>query len=62
MPVLRPGSLNDVVRETVQLLGPELANRGLELRERLDKHLPDAPLDPLQLKQVLVNLVKKFIK
>ena len=51
-------SLNDTVRETLKLLGPELANRGLEVQERLFRSLPACRLDPDQIKQVLVNLVK----
>ncbi len=59
---LAPGSLNDAVRETLELLRPELENRGLQLKEKLARHLPLAPLDAGQMKQVLVNLVKNAMQ
>ncbi len=57
-PQLRLASLNDVVSETVGLLRPELEDRGLIVRERLAATLPHSPLDPAQMKQVIVNLIK----
>lgn len=59
---LRPAPLNDVVRETVQLLRPEIENRGILIKEKLAPQLPPAPLDPAQIKQVLVNLIKNAIQ
>jgi two-component system, sporulation sensor kinase E len=59
---LTPGSLNDVARETLELLRPELENRGLHLKEKLARHLPLAPLDAGQMKQVLVNLIKNAMQ
>jgi PAS domain S-box-containing protein len=59
---LRPAPLNDVVRETVQLLRPEIENRGIVIKEKLAPQLPSAPLDPAQIKQVLVNLIKNAIQ
>jgi PAS domain S-box-containing protein len=61
-PQLQPGSLNDVVRETIELLRPEMENRGLEWQTRLAPQLPKAPLDAVQMKQVLVNLAKNAIQ
>jgi len=57
-PQLKVGLLNDVVVETLNLLRPELENRGLIIKERLAHSLPHSPLDPAQMKQVLVNLIK----
>jgi len=59
---LAPGSLNEVARETLELLRPELENRGLHLKEKLAPRLPLAPLDALQMKQVLVNLIKNAMQ
>ena len=39
-PQLQAGSLNDVVRETVELLRPEIENRGVTLREKLARSVP----------------------
>ena len=57
-PRLRPDSLNQVVRETLELLRPELENRALVIHERLAPRLPTVPIDPAQVKQLLVNLIK----
>lgn len=61
-PQLRPASLNDVVRKTLELLQPELENRGILVKTRLSRTLPEAPLDPAQMQQVLVNLVKNAMQ
>ncbi len=57
-PQLKLASLDDVVRKTLELLQPELDNRGLTVRLRLARHLPFTPIDATQIQQVLVNLVK----
>ncbi|MDB6121610.1 MAG: Signal transduction histidine kinase, nitrogen specific, NtrB [Pedosphaera sp.] len=61
-PQLKPACLNDVVQKTLTLLRPELDNRGLTIKEKLARRLPDAPIDPAQLQQVLVNLVKNAMQ
>ena len=38
------------------MLQPEIENRGLSMQERLARQLPQSPMDPSQIKQVLVNL------
>jgi two-component system, sporulation sensor kinase E len=54
--------LNGVVEDTLQLLGPELENRGHAVELHLCPKLPEAPLDPVQIKQVLVNLIKNAMQ
>ncbi len=54
--------LNEVVRETIELLRPEIENRGVLLQEKLARQLPAIPLDPVQLKQALVNLMKNALQ
>jgi two-component system, sporulation sensor kinase E len=61
-PKLAPTILNDVIRETVDLLRPEVENRGITISERLSRQLAAAPLDRAQIKQVLVNLIKNAIQ
>ena len=61
-PQFKPASLNEVVRKTVELLQPELDNRGLTVRTKLARALPAAPIDPTQIQQTLVNLVKNAIQ
>ena len=60
-PQLRQASLNDVVKETVDLLRPEIENRGVTTKVRLARQLPSSPLDVAQIKQALVNLIKKRV-
>ncbi|MGD1085911.1 MAG: ATP-binding protein [Verrucomicrobiota bacterium] len=55
-------SLNDVARETLELLRPELENRRIHVREKLARRLPPAPLDANQIKQALVNLIKNAMQ
>jgi len=62
VPQIRLAPVNDVVRETLELLGPEMENRGITVEEKLSENLPDAPIDPAQIKQVLVNLCKNAIQ
>jgi PAS domain S-box-containing protein len=55
---LKLASLNDIVEKTVELLRPEIENRGLALKIKLMRNLTATQIDPTQLQQVLVNLVK----
>ena len=61
-PQLKPASLNEVVQKTLELLRPELDNRGLSVKTKLEQRLPLAPLDATQMQQVLVNLVKNAMQ
>jgi PAS domain S-box-containing protein len=61
-PQKRSASLNDVVRETLDLLRPEFENRGQTVEEKLARTLPRVPLDPAQIKQALVNLAKNAMQ
>ena len=55
---LKVTSLNAVVEKTLELLRPELDNRGLTVKLKLARQLTATPIDPIQIQQVLVNLVK----
>jgi PAS domain S-box-containing protein len=61
-PRFRIGSLNETVRETLELLRPELGNRQISIGDQLARVLPNARFDPAQLKQVLVNLMKNAMQ
>ena len=61
-PKLQPASLNDVIRESLALLGPELKNRRLHVEQKLASSLPLAPMDSAQIQQVLVNLIKNAMQ
>src|SRR5208283_2436225 len=55
---LKLTSLNAVVEKTLELLQPELDNRGLTVKLKLARQLTATPIDPTQMQQVLVNLAK----
>ncbi|HEY5233430.1 MAG TPA: ATP-binding protein [Verrucomicrobiae bacterium] len=55
---LKLSSLNDVVEKTLDLLQPEVENRGIAVKTKLARNLTATPVDATQLQQVLVNLVK----
>jgi PAS domain S-box-containing protein len=61
-PRLKAVSLNQVVQEMLALLKPEMENRGLIIKEKLPSQLPAAPMDPVQMKQALVNLAKNALQ
>lgn len=61
-PQVQLSSLNQVATETVSLLRPELENRGVIIQEKLKAKLSSILLDPAQIKQVLVNLVKNAMQ
>lgn len=59
---IKPALVNDVVKETLQLLRPELENRGLNISEKLSRRMAPCPVDAGQILQVLVNLVKNAMQ
>lgn len=61
-PKLATGSLNDVCRETIELLRPELENRGVNIKENFASRLATSPIDAGQIKQALVNLIKNAMQ
>jgi len=61
-PQIRLAPLNEVVAKTLELLRPELDNRGLHVKTRLARELPLTPIDPTQIQQILVNLIKNAMQ
>jgi len=59
---LKLASLNEVVTRTLELLRPELENRGLNVKNRPARQLPATPIDATQMQQVLVNLIKNAMQ
>ena len=55
---LKMASLNNVIEKTLELLRPEIENRGVTVKTKLARHLTATPIDTTQIQQVLVNLVK----
>lgn len=55
---MKLASLNEVVLKTLELLRPEIENRGIIVKTRLARTLTATPIDATQMQQVLVNLMK----
>ena len=55
---LKLASLNHVVEKTIELLRPEIENRGVTVKTKLPRALTATPIDATQMQQVLVNLMK----
>ena len=55
---LKISSLNEVAEKTLELLRPEIENRGVVIKTKLARVLTATPIDATQMQQVLVNLVK----
>lgn len=50
-------ALNDIVRNVMHMVQPDAAALSCELRASLAEHLPTIDADPIQIQQVLINLV-----
>ena len=61
-PNLKKNSPNDIIEETIELLRPELKNRGQSLKINLNEALPLAFFDAGQIKQSLINLIKNSMQ
>jgi signal transduction histidine kinase len=59
---LKLASLNGVVEKTLELLRPEIENRGVRVVTKLSRNPVETQFDPTQLQQVLVNLVKNAVQ
>jgi PAS domain S-box-containing protein len=59
---LEEGGVNEVVSDLLAFLKEDVAGRGIMLQEELKDSLPRAHLDPRQLRQALLNLVKNSIE
>ncbi|MBU6410284.1 MAG: PAS domain S-box protein [Verrucomicrobia bacterium] len=55
---LKLATLNDVLHTTLDLLRPEIENRGLAIQTKPARHLTATLMDTAQMQQVLVNLIK----
>ncbi len=55
---LKISSLNEVAEKTLELLRPEIENRGITITTKLARGLTATQIDATQMQQVLVNLVK----
>lgn len=51
-------NVNTLIKETLELLTPEIASRGISVRLSLKDDLPAIDADPVQISQVLYNLIR----
>jgi signal transduction histidine kinase len=61
-PERRRVDVNEVVRDTLQLHGPDLALKHVRVATALDPALPKISADPYQLQQVLLNLFTNAVQ
>jgi PAS domain S-box-containing protein len=59
---MKLASLNEIAEKTLELLGPEIENRGVTVKTKFTRNLTATPVDATQLQQVLVNLVKNAVQ
>ena len=57
-PQLEPTDINELIKESMRFLEPEIKDRGLNLTLELRSALPALELDPDQIKQAFYNIVK----
>jgi signal transduction histidine kinase len=50
-------SVNDVLRETLEVTEKQMSMRGIDVQSELDETLPEVLGDPTQLKQVFANII-----
>jgi PAS domain S-box-containing protein len=50
--------VNDLIKEAVRFLGPEIAKSKVQLKLDLHPDLPDMPMDANQMKQAIYNLIR----
>jgi signal transduction histidine kinase len=60
-PAFELGSLNEVVQEVVELMGPHANDVGVQLRVQLDATLPWIAFDPEGIHRALLNIVTNAI-
>lgn len=61
-PKLALADLNEAVRATLEVLRPDIENRGIRLQEKLARQLPEVWMDAGQIRQALLNLIKNALQ
>jgi signal transduction histidine kinase len=61
-PTLEPRSINEIVLEVLEVLGPEIANRDVLVEKDLSRDLPQILADRDQMKQVFFNIIRNGLQ
>ncbi len=61
-PKFRKVNLNEVVNKTLEILQPQISINNIKVIKNLDSGLPEVKVDPVQIQQVLVNMIKNAIE
>ena len=61
-PLLRKAQVNGVIAHVAELVGPDCAARGIDLILSMDSELPPLLIDPEQIQQAILNLVKNAME
>lgn len=61
-PNLRKETVNKLAMNLAELVGPQCAERGIEMTLDLDPEIPQVLIDPEQIQQALLNLLKNAIE
>jgi PAS domain S-box-containing protein len=56
-PVRQAVNLNEVIRNVIRMIHPDAAQKACEVETSLENDLPPIEADPVQIQQVLINLV-----
>lgn len=59
---IEPGSVHDLVSDTLEALQVQAAEKGLRLRGQVDENLPPVLMDHARVQRVLFNLVQNAIR
>ncbi len=60
--ILKPGDINQVIRDSIHLIQHELRLHHIRLDLKLDQHLPNILMDANKLQQVFINLFMNAIQ
>jgi len=60
--VRRNCDVNQLIKDSAGLLQDDIIREGVKLDLLLSDHLPNANIDPIQIQQVIINLVKNAIE
>jgi PAS domain S-box-containing protein len=56
-----PQDVNELIREVLTLVGAEMEKQYVSIRTELSAQLPQVPANPVQLRQVMVNLIMNAV-